>query len=54
VVDEVDDPDEVEGVVDITNDEALSLLQTDHITSQVVEPIQPATQAGLEIPGVLP
>ena len=46
------DSDEVEGVVDITDDEALSWLQTDPVTSQVAGPIQPTTQANPEIHGV--
>ena len=54
MVDELGGPEEVEGVVDITNDEALSLLQTDPVASQVARPIQLATQADLEMHGVLP
>lgn len=57
VVDELGDPDEVEGVegvVDITNEEALSLLQMDSVAGEVTEPMQPTLQADLEIHGVLP
>lgn len=52
VVDEVNDLDEADELVDVTTEEALSLLQADLTNEVIVELLQPATQVDWETQGV--
>jgi hypothetical protein len=52
MVDEVNDLDEADELVDITTEEALSLLRADITNEAIVELMQPATQVDWETQGV--